>query len=43
MKIDGTNLQPGDRINLSLNRDGDEIDDTCEGMMVTGLVVHESS
>ena len=40
MTIDGTNLQPGDMVNFALNRDGDETDDTCEGIMVTGLEVH---
>ena len=41
MTIDGANLQPGDMLNVALNRDGDETDDTCEGIMVTGLLVHE--
>lgn len=40
MTIDGDTLLPGDEINLTLNRDGDETDDTCEGMMVTGLLVY---
>ncbi len=39
MTIAGTNLRPGDQLNLTLNRDGDEADDTCEGMMITGLTV----
>ena len=41
MLIDGTELRPGDTLTLALNRDGDETDDTCEGMMITGLTVHE--
>ncbi len=40
MTIEGSTLLPGDEINLTLNRDGDETDDTCEGMMVTGLLVY---
>ncbi len=43
MTIAGSALQPGDILNLTLNRDGDEVDDTCEGMMVTGLVVREAA
>lgn len=39
MTMEGTDLRPGDQVNFALNRDGDEADDTCEGMMITGLVV----
>jgi hypothetical protein len=39
MTIDGTDLRPGDELSLTLNRDGLDSNDTCEGMMVTGLLV----
>ncbi len=40
--IDGSALLPGDMLSTTLNRDGDEFDDTCEGIMVTGLEVYEN-
>jgi hypothetical protein len=43
MTIDGTDLQPGDMLTVALNRDGDEVADTCEGMMITGLTAHPGS
>ncbi len=43
MLIDGDQLLPGDALAIALNRRGADAADTCEGMLITGLIVHAAA